>query len=99
MDELKIYLFGSPHVELQGRFMDIRLRKALAELAYLAVTRRVHTKDTLATLFWPKADQRNGRANLRRTVYRLRKVVGKKALDVTPETIGMHPDADPWIDI
>jgi DNA-binding SARP family transcriptional activator len=53
----------------------------------------------LATLFWPDADQQTGRASLRRTVYNLKKVVGEKTLAVMPETIGMHPDADPWVDV
>jgi DNA-binding SARP family transcriptional activator/pimeloyl-ACP methyl ester carboxylesterase len=102
MTEIKIYLFGSPHVEIQGRFMDLRLRKALALLAYLAATRKTHSRDTLAAMFWPEADQRTGRADLRRTVYNLKKrerLVGEKILEVTTESMGIHPDADLWTDV
>lgn len=44
-------------IEIQGRFIDLHLRKALALLAYLATTDKAHTRDTLAAMFWPEADQ------------------------------------------
>jgi DNA-binding SARP family transcriptional activator/pimeloyl-ACP methyl ester carboxylesterase len=99
MGELKIYLFGSPHIEVQGRIIDVSLRKALAILAYLGVTRRKVTRDALATLFWPEADQKTGRADLRRTIYNLKKIVGDALLAVSTDFIGIRSEAEPWIDV
>ena len=43
-------------------------RKAVALLAYLAVTDRPHRRETLAALLWPESDQARARAALRRTL-------------------------------
>ncbi len=40
---------------------------ALALLAYLAVTRQSHSRESLAALFWPDYDQSRAHAYLRRT--------------------------------
>ena len=49
-------------------------------LLYLAVTRQPQGRDALATLLWPDSDQREARANLRRTLHRLGQVVGDDVL-------------------
>ena len=43
-------------------------RKAVALLAYLAVTGRPHRRETLAALLWPESDQARARGALRRTL-------------------------------
>jgi DNA-binding SARP family transcriptional activator len=50
MPRLAIYLLGPPRVELDANELHIPRRKALALLAYLAVTGITHSRDTLATL-------------------------------------------------
>jgi hypothetical protein len=62
MSRLKLFLFGPPRLkdwrlEDRGEAIDIRPRKALALLIYLAVTNQPHSRDALATLFWPESDQ------------------------------------------
>src|SRR5262249_47551220 len=76
MSQIKLYLFGPPRLERDGRPIDIPLRKALALLVYLAVTRQAHSRDALATLFWPEKDQQAARANLRRTLFDLGQLLG-----------------------
>jgi hypothetical protein len=61
MTRLALYLLGPPGVEIDGRDIRIGRRKALALLAYLAVTRQSHTRDALATpsaLRWETAGWR-----------------------------------------
>lgn len=99
MGGLKLYLFGSPHIEVQGRIINVSLRKALAILAYLCVTRRTVTRDALATLFWPEADQKTGRANLRRTIYNLKNIVSNDLLEISTESISIRSESDLWIDV
>jgi len=64
---LSIALLGSPSVEVDGAPLEVDTRKAIALLAYLAVTGQAHGRDTLATLLWPEYDQEKARASLRRT--------------------------------
>ena len=66
MSVLKLFLFGPPRFELDGTAVDIQRRKALALLIYLAVSGQLHSRDALATLFYPDNDQSRARAYLRR---------------------------------
>jgi DNA-binding SARP family transcriptional activator len=62
MSQLAIYLFGPPRLELNETPVHIPRRKAMATLAYLAVTGQRHSRDTLAALFWPeRPEQRTSR--------------------------------------
>ena len=53
MPYLSLTLLGSPQVQLNGMPVEIAAQKALALLAYLAITGVSHRRDFLATLFWP----------------------------------------------
>jgi hypothetical protein len=44
-------------LELDGAPVETDRRKALALLAYLAVTKQSHSREALAALFWPDYDQ------------------------------------------
>lgn len=98
MSQLQLYVFGPPRCLDGDTTVDISLRKDLALLVYLAVTRQPHSRDTLATLFWPDSDQRTARTNLRRALYRLNKKLTTDVLLATSETIELDPEADIWID-
>jgi non-specific serine/threonine protein kinase len=71
----------------------------MALLAYLAVTGRSHSRDRLATLFWPDYDQTRARATLRRTLSMLKNVLAGELLTVDRETIGLGRSADLRIDV
>jgi DNA-binding SARP family transcriptional activator len=49
-----ILLLGAPRIEVGGAPIEVDTRKAIALLAYLAVTRRRHTRDALAGRLWPE---------------------------------------------
>ncbi|MBC8075933.1 MAG: AAA family ATPase, partial [Chloroflexales bacterium] len=51
-----------------------------------------------ATTLWPESDQREGRARLRRTLYRLTQAIGDDILDSGTEAIRLQPTADLWLD-
>jgi len=99
MSQLKLTLFGTPQLRHQGQPVDISLRKGVALLAYLAVSRQTQSRDALATLLWPESDQSGARANLRRTLYRLNQGAATDLLDVTAESIGIQPQAKLWLDV
>jgi predicted ATPase/DNA-binding SARP family transcriptional activator len=65
---LTIQLFGAPQVAVDDRPLITDTRKAIALLAYLAVTRQPQTRDALATLLWPELNQSKARGALRRTL-------------------------------
>jgi DNA-binding SARP family transcriptional activator len=58
MSNLRLHLFGPPHVEVGRSPIRLERRKAMALLALLAVTgpEGSHSRETLAALFWPEAD-------------------------------------------
>ncbi len=99
MSQITCHLFGSPRIERDGATITISLRKALALLAYLAVTKQRHNRDALAALFWPEDSQSAARGNLRRALSRLNTALGAGALQVDRETAGLAPDADWWVDV
>ena len=68
MTELALQLFGPPRATRDATPIRFDTRKALALLAYLAVTGTPQSRDVLATLLWPEADQSRARATLRRTL-------------------------------
>lgn len=98
MAGLKLFLLGSPRVELNQAPVDIQRRKALALLAYLAVTGQPHTRDALTTLFWPGLDQQRGRAYLRRDLATLKTSLPGAWLIADRETVELNREAEIWLD-
>ncbi|UCC87059.1 MAG: hypothetical protein JSV81_19745, partial [Anaerolineales bacterium] len=97
--QLRLCLFGPPSLarifatskaaekagEWRSQQIHIGLRKAQALLAYLAVTRQRHTRDALATLFWPDENRSKARGDLRRTLSRLNRALGEGQLEIDRE--------------
>jgi predicted ATPase/DNA-binding SARP family transcriptional activator len=99
MPRLALYLLGPPRVELDGEPIHIARRKAVALLAYLALTGGSHSRDSLATLLWPEYDQSSARANLRRALSLLNRTLGEGQLTADRETASLNPDAGLWLDV
>ncbi|MBE2220557.1 MAG: protein kinase [Anaerolineae bacterium] len=99
MARLQMYLFGTPRLESQSQLIPINRRKVAALAAYLAVNVQPHSRDMLATLFWPEYDQSSARANLRRELSRLKNTVGDEVLHIDRSQVSMHPAADYWVDV
>ncbi|MFL5663576.1 MAG: SARP family transcriptional regulator, partial [Ktedonobacteraceae bacterium] len=75
MTRLALFLLGPPRIEREGLSITVDTRKAIALIAYLAITRQRHSRDALATLLWPEYDQTNARGALRRTLSTLNKAL------------------------
>jgi len=93
---LKLYLLGSPQIELDGESVRVDTRKVTALLAYLAVTGESHTRDALATLFWPESDR--ARSALRWTLASLKKAIGETWLEIERESLGLKQGDGFWLD-
>jgi predicted ATPase/DNA-binding SARP family transcriptional activator len=91
MARLALYLLGAPRIERDGTEIEVDTRKAIALIAFLAVTHERYSRDRLVGLLWPDYDQQHARATLRRTLSTLNKAIGADWLDLDREMIGLHP--------
>ena len=96
---LALRLLGPPHIERDGVPIKVDRRRAIALLAYLAVTGESHRRDSLVNLLWPESDRSRGRAALSRTLYALRKALGGAWLEIDREEIGLHRAAGFQLDV
>ncbi|MFW6070456.1 MAG: protein kinase domain-containing protein [bacterium] len=103
MGRFKLFLFGSPRLERvrperQDEPVDIRRRKALAMLAYVALTAQPHSREALAALFWPELDHTRALANLRRNLSRLKASAAEELFRADRHEVTLDPSLDLWID-
>ncbi len=95
--QTRLILLGAPHVERDDQVVHIRHRKPLALLAYLAVTRQVHSRETLAALFWPEHDSPRAFAYLRNALWQLGQTAVGPWLDVEQDVVALEDDV--WADV
>ena len=99
MAQLRMHLLGAPRIEMNGQPVETDRRKAVALLVYLAVTHQPRTRDELASLFWPEADDTRAFANLRRTLWEINQMLGKGWLDADRQSIRLNAEQDFWLDV
>jgi len=99
MADLRLYFLGPPRVALAGASIDLKRRKTLALLIYLAVSGQPHSRDALATLFWPDLDQKRARAYLRRDLAILNTGLGSQWLETGRETVELRREPGLWLDV
>ncbi len=99
MPRLTLHFLGPPLIELDGQPVQLGRHKAVALLAYLALTHQPRSRDALATLLWPELDQSGARGQLRRTLSLLNRTLGGEWLAVERETAEWAADAEAWIDV
>src|SRR5215210_4704115 len=93
-----VLLLGAPRIEHEGEPIEVDTRKAIALLAYLAVTRRRHARDALAGLLWPEYNQTRARAALRRTLSALGEARAQGWLQVDREGVDLARN-EVWVDV
>ncbi|HYY21655.1 MAG TPA: AAA family ATPase, partial [Thermoleophilaceae bacterium] len=98
MPRTTISLLGTPRIEAGGEPLEVDTRKAIALLAYLAVTRRRYARDALAGLLWPEYNQTRARAALRRTLSSLGVARAQGWLEVDRQSVGLGGDGV-WVDV
>ncbi len=72
MARLEISLLGPPKISLDGAPLIIPTVRALPLIAYLAITGKSQTRETLANLLWTDNSQKQALAALRTTLWRLK---------------------------
>jgi ABC-type oligopeptide transport system substrate-binding subunit/predicted ATPase/DNA-binding SARP family transcriptional activator len=99
MARLEIRLFGPPQIFHDGAGIHIERRKALALLAYLAVTGQPQSRETLAALLWPEEPAQAAHADLRRMLSLLRRQLGTETLAADREIIWLTSEVEINLDI
>lgn len=99
MPMYELRLMGSPTLTVRGADVHINRRKAVALLAYLAVTGRAHSRDALAELLWPDVDVSVGRGYLRRRLSQVNRLLGGDGIEADWETAQLNPALDLWLDV
>src|SRR5579862_9271414 len=99
MSKLALFFLGAPRIERNNILIDVDTRKATGLIAYLAVTKQPHSRDTLAALLWPEYDQPHARATLRRTLSALHKALAGAWLRIDRETLSLDQQEGFWLDI
>src|ERR671917_1538604 len=84
-----VLLLGAPRIEVDGEPIEVDTRKAIALVAYLAVSRGRHARDALAGLLWPEYNQRRARAAPPRTPSSLGRARTEGWLEADRQSVGL----------
>src|SRR5262245_27277419 len=98
MARLEVQLFGFPCLRLDGCTVDLALRKGLGLMAYLAEARAPVSREHLAGLFWPEADEAAARGRLRRTLHKIRAAFAIDVVDADRTSLALAPSLQARID-
>src|SRR6476469_2998599 len=97
--ELHLALLGGLRItEGEAALPGLATHKGQALLCYLALTRRPHTRDALASLLWSDDPQEEARASLRNVLFLLR-TVAAPYLVVTREAVAFNFDSPYRFDV
>lgn len=98
-NKLFIYLLGKAEIRpANAAPVKFNQNKSLALLAYLATTKRVHSRAELAGLLWSKSSEANARASLRKVLADLRPYVAKH-LTITHQELAFNTSSPYWLDV
>ncbi len=88
---VSIRLLGPVDIHVDGMPLAVDTRKAVALLAYLAVTGRPASRESLVALLWPESDDIDGRSALRRTLSVLNSAMDGRALSIDRSAVALRP--------
>ncbi|MCI0710076.1 MAG: NB-ARC domain-containing protein [Chloroflexi bacterium] len=98
MSDLRVYLLGGPRIEFKEDQIKIARRKAIALVAFLAMTRQPQERSIVADLLWPELDYDHARSALRSTLYALTTDIPVAWLDAERLTLALNQD-EVWVDV
>jgi len=99
MNKLKLSFLGGLKIETGDvTLTGLKSKKGQALLAYLAVSQKMCTRSFLAGLLWINMPENKARANLRKTLSRMRPFLGSYIIS-TPEMLEFDRSADYWLDV
>ena len=100
---LKISLFGDFHLAYDDKpLKGLSAEQFQSLIAYLVLNRHApQSRQKLAFLYWSDISDAEGLTNLRRKIYRLRKILpdADRFIEINAKTIRWQPDATFWLDV
>jgi predicted ATPase len=97
---LDVCLLGKFKVSQDGQSIKIPSRPMQELLAYLILnTGTAHRREKLAGLLWPDSDESSARHNLRQTLWRLGKAIGKDYFLTDKVSVAFNPQAEYRFDV
>ena len=97
---LRIYTLGGLRITHHNRPISLSARRAEVLLAYLAITKRAHERESLGTLLWDDRTQKQTKANLRSLLAQMPAEI-KECLLATRNAIGLkhvETTGSIWVD-
>jgi DNA-binding SARP family transcriptional activator len=91
-DSVQILVLGPPAIREDGQSLELRDRKGVGLLAYLATQGRT-TRDKLADLFWTDMNQTDARRNLRQRLYELKGKLPDGCLNTDGDSVSLETSA------
>lgn len=99
MSDLRLLLLGPPQITWKDKVLVFESRKAVALLAYLAVTGMARSRADLATLLWPESDQGRALGALRYTLSLLKKGPLDRWLLADRQQVGLDLGPECYFDV
>src|SRR4051812_13483271 len=96
---IDVRLLGPPRVAVDGASVLFDTRKAVALVAYLALSDLSRPRDLLADLLWGEGDVQHARGALRRTLSAIRSSVGADCLETDRNTVALRRGPDVHVDV
>jgi DNA-binding SARP family transcriptional activator/pimeloyl-ACP methyl ester carboxylesterase len=96
--QLDLQLFGYPEMRAGGRPVLLPLRRALAVLIYVAEAHAPVSREALASLLWPEADETAAHARLRRLLHRMHQHLGAGVIAADRSAVSIAPDLQLRVD-
>ncbi len=96
---INIRLLGHPQILHDGEEIELKRRKALALLAFLAITRKTHSRDSLTALFFSDQEEKQARSGLRLLLTDLNKSALTDWLVIDRNTIALKEGDGLFIDV
>src|SRR5688572_6722208 len=95
---LELNLLGVPHVALNGVPVQFGRRGSVALLAYLALSRRAHPRESLATLLAGECSDARSRKHLSNVLVDLHRAVGDYVV-VSRNALAFDHHRSHWLDV
>lgn len=99
MAHLCLSFLGHPLIHLNGVAVTLGRYKAIALLAYLALTQQAQSRAHLATLLWPDDSESTALGYLRHTLWTLTQALGKEWFVCTRTSLALSPQPALWVDV
>ncbi|MBI3943452.1 MAG: AAA family ATPase, partial [Chloroflexi bacterium] len=96
MPSIQFFFLGLTRIIRDAQPVAAPTAKAMALLAYLAMTRTSQLRDQLMALLWPESSAEAARKNMRNTLWHIRKITGEGILQTDDDRLSLS--ADVWVD-